>query len=616
MNPTKNLIRSFGLVFLLVAVASSFTAQEEKKLVERVNIIINPELAPVDLEQQPYFMPLCGTPVILEAKARFDQLSAENQSLLGYLSTVRDTIKAKTPLYYDTPGGKVRIHYAVTGVNAVDSATADIDLDGIPNYVEEVATVFDSVWTFEVDTLGYRPPYPDSLFPNSDGPLFDVYLVDLGTTYLGVTFPDTTVQPPGIGKAWRATAFIVMDNDYRLPPQYGYTRGKAMRVTAAHEFFHAIQFAYDAQEFEFTTQSPSSFRPYWYEMSSTWMEEVKYDVINDYYRYLPTTLRNPWLSFRTFSYDYTRPEAIFPYGQALWNVFITERYSDRNLVRVIWERCADSAGFNFFSAANQALATKSTDFLKTLREYRIWNYFTGSRARPGYYSEAVAYPMIENDSGLTDILLPASGMPRRQIQNMGAGYFRVPKQPDPRDTLYILLQPIGDYLVWNTAIIEIDTTGNLNFDSLISRFGFWFDSIPDWTKDSELVIIPTVSQYPPDMSIDSAIFQYIIATSLEPPTANAILDVLPNPFILPEDNNVLFRFAVAKATTVRLSIHTLTGEVLYDTAQVFSSGVPGLPSFQWNGRNPQGEYVASGIYLCRLKVGSLEKIKKVAIIRK
>ena len=35
----------------------------------------------------------------------------------------------------------------------------------------------------------------------------------------------------------------------------------------------------------------------------------------------------------------------------------------------------------------------------------------------------------------------------------------------------------------------------------------------------------------------------------------------------------------------------------------------------WDGTNYRGEYVASGVYLCWVRVGSQEKVVKIAVIR-
>ena len=51
---------------------------------------------------------------------------------------------------------------------------------------------------------------------------------------------------------------------------------QSAQVTAAHEFFHAIQFAYDYGE-----------DAWMLEATATWMEERVFDKVNDNRQYLP-----------------------------------------------------------------------------------------------------------------------------------------------------------------------------------------------------------------------------------------------------------------------------------------------------------------------------------------
>ena len=87
----------------------------------------------------------------------------------------------------------------------------------------------------------------------------------------GYCSPDGAQPDNGDG---RAPAFCVLDNDYARS-QYGIAPINALRVTAAHEFFHAIQFAYDVYE------------DLWFmEGTATWVEDEVYDKINDNYQFL------------------------------------------------------------------------------------------------------------------------------------------------------------------------------------------------------------------------------------------------------------------------------------------------------------------------------------------
>jgi len=73
----------------------------------------------------------------------------------------------------------------------------------------------------------------------------------------------------------RWTSDIDIDNDF-IGSKYNAKGIQALRVTAAHEFHHAIQYGYGWWG-----------ERYPYELTSTWMEDVVYTDVNDYYQYLP-----------------------------------------------------------------------------------------------------------------------------------------------------------------------------------------------------------------------------------------------------------------------------------------------------------------------------------------
>ena len=77
------------------------------------------------------------------------------------------------------------------------------------------------------------------------------------------------------GHKWLASGYCVLDNDF-AEAQYGAPPMHSLRVTAAHEFFHAVQFAYDYGE-----------DPWLMEATATWMEERVADDVNDNRQYLP-----------------------------------------------------------------------------------------------------------------------------------------------------------------------------------------------------------------------------------------------------------------------------------------------------------------------------------------
>ena len=71
----------------------------------------------------------------------------------------------------------------------------------------------------------------------------DIYVYDLQGIY-GLTIP-TVYYPPTATKQRRASCKICIDNNYSSSKGFKNERNKCMEVSAAHEFFHAVQYAYN-----------------------------------------------------------------------------------------------------------------------------------------------------------------------------------------------------------------------------------------------------------------------------------------------------------------------------------------------------------------------------------
>ena len=229
----------------------------------------------------------CGTPTVAAFAMGFDQFDKELISRHSLTLLDRPTETDET---YDSPGGFFKVHFTRFGSHAVYQSS--IITGGIPNYVLGVARIFDSVYTHIINTLGYPLPPSDGGYAQGVDSLYDVYLTNLGGVVFGLTYPDS-LQFDSIGSL-RGTSFIELDNDYQESSFSTYNSRPldAVRVTAAHEYFHAVHFGIDFTEMEDWNNAPLQ-RRYWYEMSATWMEEEIYDDINDYYSYLSFFFNKP-----------------------------------------------------------------------------------------------------------------------------------------------------------------------------------------------------------------------------------------------------------------------------------------------------------------------------------
>jgi hypothetical protein len=336
----------------------------------------------------------CGTPAVAEFFLNRDKFDKDLLLAMGVKLYERPSYDPAPHYTYDSPAGHFKVHYTTTGHHAVYNASRDSDHDSVPDYIEQVALILDSVYEHIMDTLGYPAPPPDGFYPSGGDDLYDVYLIDTSGGVFGLTYPDA--EWIGGSGTYRATSFIQLDNDYQEAEFKTYNERPldAVRVTFAHEFFHAVQFGINSREFE---ESQGVQRRYWMEMSATWMEDEIYDNINDYYSYLPYFFNVPRRSLQSFG-NYHE------YGSVVFAIFLSEKFG-RDIIKDIWELCGSLGGdsAHFLIAADSAIRSASGgtyDWASAFREFALWNYFTGERslyAPAGVgYSERDRYPAIPN----------------------------------------------------------------------------------------------------------------------------------------------------------------------------------------------------------------------------
>ena len=279
-------------------------------------------------------------------------------------------------------GRALCFHWDDNATNRDSPPAADTSpANGIPDQVDRTIAVLDNVWDTEVTGLGYRQPLDDSTTSLNDGggPELDIYLADLGRYGL---FGYCTSDDPhafAFTAPWDVSAYCVLDDDYSQSQfGFGQTPLEFLQVTAAHEFFHAVQFAYD-----------------WFEdlalMEGTamWMEGQVYPNVIDRIRYLDhSAMKRPSLPLDTGGGGYE-------YGAWLFWRFLTEKVfaGDPTIIREFWERADGSASAAFgdeysFQAARRALAAHGDQFRDVFAQFGVANDLRD-------YSEAsLGYPVV------------------------------------------------------------------------------------------------------------------------------------------------------------------------------------------------------------------------------
>jgi hypothetical protein len=273
------------------------------------------------------------------------------------------------------------VHYV--GSTADAPPLADTTGGPEPDHVEAVSAVVEEVWAAEVVGLGYRAPKSDLSSENDGGSaLLDVYLLDIGGDGL---YGYCTSDDPHLQSSyphWDMSAYCVLDDDYAVA-QFGYADPMdPLRVTAAHELFHAVHFAYDVGEDAWLLES-----------TATWIEDVVYDDIDDNLQYLGASpLAQPLIPLDKSS----SPRF---YGVWIFWRFLTEYVGgsspDPSIVRAVWKRADGAAnGPNMYSTQALAAAVHARTIDGTawrlrwaFADFAVWN------ARPQrFYDEGAQYP--------------------------------------------------------------------------------------------------------------------------------------------------------------------------------------------------------------------------------
>jgi hypothetical protein len=242
-------------------------------------------------------------------------------------------------------------------------STADAPPSGA--WVDLTLATLENTYAVEVDQLGYRAPLGDRDLGGDDR--LDVYLKDLGTGLYGYCAAEYRK------KGRTASGFCVLDNDY-APAQFpsGTSPQDNLTVTAAHEFFHAVQYAYDYAE-----------DPWMMESTATWMEERVADQIDDNRQYLRySQLQAPFVPLDAFSSTYG-----FQYGNWIFWEYLTQRYS-QGLVKKAWKAAGSlkKDGRRYSVQAVQSVLRKKGGLAK------VYADFAAANTVPGLvYEEGAAY---------------------------------------------------------------------------------------------------------------------------------------------------------------------------------------------------------------------------------
>lgn len=531
--------------------------------------------------------PRCGTSLLMELLANEANLDEKDRSTLSELRTMN---RPQLDTSIVSLNGHFRIHYDRTGSNAPNPR--DLNLNGIPDYIDSVDYYMEVAWQKEIVECGYTALPPDNPKPGTGGPdgKIDVYVTELGRHYYGLAYPEDAAV---LGPPNRVHGYLLLDNDYSGYPTPGIA---GLRVTTAHEFHHIVQFA--GYRYDFSQLSL-------YESTSTWMEFKVHPDLADYRFYFEELLKQPQdVSYAT----HNTGDGITGYAHMQYLQSLVDQL-DETIVRDIWDEF--KANGKSFDAINDALLKTGSglNLTNSFCTFARWSYYTGSNAfDTAYFLKAEQYPTIaavqirpmpaEGETSFLGSLMPLS---------FGVWRLTIPREGGTSpDTI--------DFLITNGR------------DELGSGGPQWANNPDDFTLD---VSMEEKKNYLP-IAFGTRELYYRLTAPHQNFCVEAIINgnpgvttiALPTPQPFENDGANQMMFAVTTAaetvvTSVKLDIYSVA---MAPTAKLRSNGLQTLNNLKgitWDGRDHAGNLVPSGVYIYTLQINDEEpSVGKFAVVNK
>lgn len=459
-----------------------------------------------------------------------------------------------------SPSGFFRIHF-----NRVTDA---------PQYnINDLAKAFDSSYSFEVDHLGFLPPPRD--LGNGGDDKYDVYIYRMSRGIYGNTNSEGEIS----SGSQTFYSYIEMDNSFSGYPTTGIL---AAKVTAAHELHHAIQIG----NYILRQTETEIIDLYFYELTSTSMEEFIYDEINDYYYYLKT---GGYFNFTGKAFASNEG-----YNLAVWNIFLRDKFN-YGVIKRQWELMRT---YRALEAIDRSLIEEQSSFLDSYNEFGVWTFYTNYRTVHGkYFEEAENYPLIKPEinvnfnKNLTPIEINSDVTSISFVKVVNS-------LNEKKDTLYFVLSNfemksgISDLSKQFNSTITISDSWQNNFATL--PFGYYLLFSPDY----------------PDIWKCSSIINYIVYSPVK-----SIETVFPSPFHYEDGKSIYIPLNGTIDDPVSLKIYSISMDLVCD---IETKLTPHLlidePVVKWNGLNNKNEKLGSGVYFYLIKSPERTALGKLVIL--
>ncbi len=469
-----------------------------------------------------------------------------------------------------SPSGRFRMVFQREGFHAVPSD--DTNDSGIPDYIERAAEYADYSWQLQVAEIGFVDPV------GSD-PL-TIEFRNIGARTYGYTIQDG-----------ETTRIVVHNTFLNFPPNDdpdGHQLG-ALKVTIAHELKHSIQYATNRWQ-------GNAGSTHWVEMDATMMENIVFPQVNDYYNYIGGTAG-----------IFGNPERSTPvaYSHVTWSLFFAEHLGMPYWVDV-WDEVRRDPQILMVHAMRRAMSGDPDQGVARFREMfvrnHLWHATSGRRTVDGYgFAESAAYP----DAAIEPVAAPVPDpyVESGQLATLSATYRMF--YPGPGQLGRISISANHDHENLGLGVLAYKSDGSVReWIPVSGAGGMALTTSPFFAAqvDSFLLVVANADRSMPVLySLDVAIESIPDVVVLEQNYPNPFQEAAGNP-------GTTIIFSIPEQERVRLAVYDVTGRKV--ALLVDEDAAPGRYSVPFDAKG-----LAAGVYLYRLRTGSVQKTGKMTFVR-
>ncbi len=515
----------------------------------------------------------CLTPLIISLQNDDSNVPTALKSAFDQVD-IRETLASEE---YISPSGKFRIYYETSGTDRVPSD--DFNTNGIPDYIEEVAEAADSSYQHEIITLGFTDPI-------GAGEVYDVFVQNLANVgAYGLTNNRTSgsfacnSNSPG--------TCIYIENDFSGYPPNTDPEGDiigSVKVTMAHEFKHAIQFAQN-------NWRGNADR--WAEMDATLMEEVVYDDVNDYYNYITgfaTDLFNsPSSSLTAGSYE-----------DITWALYFYERFGPLFWTNV-WEIIESDNDILLLNAIETVLNNNDEFYDAAVLESYMWHFASGPDFSSDNYGfeERLNYPNPRTSSTYTELQPELTDT--LQLSPFAARYYALDNEFNTISEGYVKFDFYVDSPALHLGLIAYLQNGSTKIQTALGSPERNTGSIEtNWlyTEIEKIGLVVMNSSPETNNNYAFRFTDYFIAEDIE------VAQNYPNPF----NPSTSIRVTIPRTQEITLRIFDSIGR---EIQTIYNGSIEaGFHDIPFNGQN-----LPSGIYIYRLESEDGIRSKAMTLIK-